>query len=402
MITLFKSICHGWDDQPGGPTSLLNPDGVLYFADVAAGPGGFTEYCSWRCWRLYQEWQTVTPNEPPPNAVKFSRSWGFTLAGNDDFKPQRFNQDAPNNTFDQCYGPRQDGNLYTEENQRSFEKVINDGTNGLGVALMMGDGGASVAGEENLQETKMKQLVLCQFIAALLNVLQGGIFVCKLFDCFTPFTVGCLFVLFKTFREFAIIKPVTSRPANSERYVVVRHKLQRRPDVVEYLFQVNSHLNGNRDIVELIRHEHMDPRFVEYMRRSSIAIGHGQVKGLQDLIMYMEDANLPPLDQEGTRRRCLKLWDIPLELKKKFGYIEERRVCWPEVKEEETQAEEKQTQRHGKGKKKVSRRGPEVDEAPKDAFVLNAAAFAAAQKHKAKKPTTKAAAGRANAQYSDL
>ena len=57
----------------------------------------------------------------------------------------------------------------------------------LGVHFMMADGGFSVEGEENIQEILSKQLYLCQFLVALSIVRNGGHFVCKLFDLFTPF-----------------------------------------------------------------------------------------------------------------------------------------------------------------------------------------------------------------------
>ena len=41
---------------------------------------------------------------------------------------------------------------------------------------------------------------------------------CKLFDIFTPFSVGLIYLLFRAFVRVSIHKPVTSRPANSERY----------------------------------------------------------------------------------------------------------------------------------------------------------------------------------------
>ena len=43
---------------------------------------------------------------------------------------------------------------------------------------------------------------------------------CKLFDLFTPFSVGLVFLMQRAFRQISIFKPVTSRPANSERYLI--------------------------------------------------------------------------------------------------------------------------------------------------------------------------------------
>lgn len=49
--------------------------------------------------------------------------------------------------------------------------------------------------------------------------LTGGHFVCKLFDLFTPFSVGLIYLMYHAFEKVCIFKPNTSRPANSERYV---------------------------------------------------------------------------------------------------------------------------------------------------------------------------------------
>lgn len=45
----------------------------------------------------------------------------------------------------------------------------------------------------------------------------GGHFICKTFDLFTPFSVGLIYLLYCCFERVCLFKPVTSRPANSER-----------------------------------------------------------------------------------------------------------------------------------------------------------------------------------------
>lgn len=49
--------------------------------------------------------------------------------------------------------------------------------------------------------------------------LTDGNFVCKVFDTFTPFTVGLIYILYRVFDQVCMIKPYTSRPANSERFL---------------------------------------------------------------------------------------------------------------------------------------------------------------------------------------
>ncbi|CAN0429179.1 unnamed protein product, partial [Scytosiphon promiscuus] len=49
---------------------------------------------------------------------------------------------------------------------------------------------------------------------------EGGSFVCKLFECWTESTAALVYLLHRKFRRIAIIKPITSRPASGERYLV--------------------------------------------------------------------------------------------------------------------------------------------------------------------------------------
>ena len=53
------------------------------------------------------------------------------------------------------------------------------------------------------------------------SLVLGGHFVCKVFDLFTPFSIGLVYLMYRAFDEVYIFKPVTSRPANSERYLLI-------------------------------------------------------------------------------------------------------------------------------------------------------------------------------------
>ena len=108
---------------------------------------------------------------------------------------------------------------------------------------------------------------------------KGGNFVCKIFDVFTPFTVDLLFILYKHFEHFSIVKPVTSRPANSERYVVCKNLLEFQPKVIEYLFHVNQKFtdlnfpnNAENDIIRILPSAYVSshPTFVEYICHSNL------------------------------------------------------------------------------------------------------------------------------------
>jgi cap1 methyltransferase len=92
----------------------------------------------------------------------------------------------------------------------------------------MCDGGFSVEGKEEIQEVMSKRLYLCQFIVGLSlarvedgDSEPGGNYLCKLFDVFTPFSAGLIYLMYIAFRKITLHKPNTSRPANSERFDLI-------------------------------------------------------------------------------------------------------------------------------------------------------------------------------------
>ncbi len=141
---------------------------LFYFVDVCAGPGGFSEYMLWR------------------KGFYNAKGFGFTLrdiiVGKDDFKLNKFTA-ANAEFFEPYYGVADDGDITNPENLQSLENFVKTNTNGVGVHLVMADGGFSVEGRENLQEVLSKRLYLCQFIAglSLLRIGNRGCGCCYIF-----------------------------------------------------------------------------------------------------------------------------------------------------------------------------------------------------------------------------
>ncbi|CAH8837433.1 unnamed protein product [Trichobilharzia szidati] len=150
-----------------------------------------------------------------------AKGFGLTLTGSCDFRLNDFHA-GPQEAFMPHYGVTRDGDITKWVNLASFASFIGRSTNGAGVHILMADGGFDVSSQYNLQEVLSKQIYLCQCLCALINLRPGGHFLTKLFDTFTEFTAGLIYVMGHLFEEISIIKPVTSRPANSERYLVCK------------------------------------------------------------------------------------------------------------------------------------------------------------------------------------
>uniref|UniRef100_A0A670Y6C1 Cap-specific mRNA (nucleoside-2'-O-)-methyltransferase 1 n=1 Tax=Pseudonaja textilis TaxID=8673 RepID=A0A670Y6C1_PSETE len=265
-------------DSRGKPLIKESSAELLYFADVCAGPGGFSEYVLWR-----KKWH--------------AKGFGMTLKGPNDFKLEDFYA-ASSELFEPYYGEggiEGDGDITRPENISAFQQFVLDNTDQKGVHFLMADGGFSVEGQENIQEILSKQLTLCQFLTGLSVIRTGGHFICKTFDLFTPFSVGLVYLLYCCFECVSIFKPVTSRPANSERYVVCRGLKAGIEEVRDYLFTVNIKINqlrnSDQDVnlvvpLEVIRDDH---DFYHYMIRSNERFCAVQIKALAKIRAFVQD-----------------------------------------------------------------------------------------------------------------
>ena len=108
------------------------------------------------------------------------------------------------------------GNLYRVENIDHFVAAVGHGT----CQLVTADGGFDFSRDFNGQERASLRLVLCECYTTLRLQKHGGAFVLKLFDIQHALTMSILHGLWSCYGEVHIVKPLTSRPANSEKYVV--------------------------------------------------------------------------------------------------------------------------------------------------------------------------------------
>ncbi|CAH8847177.1 unnamed protein product [Trichobilharzia szidati] len=210
-------------------TKAADDDDILYFADICAGPGGFSEYILWR--RCNSPYSTASSLNVSSNCCGWSKltkeptlsakGFGMTLSGSCDFQEYNFHA-GPMEAFMPHYGVTGDGDITKLPNLDSFASLISRSTNGAGVHVVLGDGSFDFTGQYNFQEILCKQLFVCQCLCALMILRPGGHFLMKLYDTFTEFTTGLIYAMGYLFEEIFIVKPVTSRPANSEKFLICK------------------------------------------------------------------------------------------------------------------------------------------------------------------------------------
>lgn len=124
------------------------------------------------------------------------------------------------------YGKDGTGNLFTYDNYKSLKKKQHTHD------FVTGDGGFDFSVCYNMQECMSSRLIFAQLVYALMLQKEGGVFVLKVFDCFTRATLDMMWILSTVYRKVDIMKPCTSRFANSEKYVVCRGYRQKQGEMI--------------------------------------------------------------------------------------------------------------------------------------------------------------------------
>jgi 23S rRNA U2552 (ribose-2'-O)-methylase RlmE/FtsJ len=88
--------------------------------------------------------------------------------------------------------------------------------------LVTCDGGFDYSKDFNNQERNSWRIIFAEIVAGLLVQKKKGSMVCKMFDLFTHFSLQIIYILSSLYEELYIFKPQTSRPANSEKYLIAK------------------------------------------------------------------------------------------------------------------------------------------------------------------------------------
>lgn len=276
-----------------------NSSDILSFVDLCGGPGGFVEYFTRRCQTNKRKcvgfcislkhdsshadascnWRLNHLHNPPVVTIAYPSSSSYNVVIDNN------NDNVENNTISgtNCSiyvvnGEDGTGNLYSASNIEyltefvtskmqqqqqqqscissydmsrcnSFSTTTTSTTNITdshdtafpGVDIVTGDGGFSEASDQNNQELISFPLLLCQVIAMIGTLNTKGTFVLKVFACHEAPSVRLFLLLSDLFDSVAQVKPVTSRPANSEKYWLCRGfrltDRQGRQDVQEQLWR---------------------------------------------------------------------------------------------------------------------------------------------------------------------
>lgn len=194
-----RSFFKLWEMLHDFMTFTVSNQRPMQAAFLAEGPGGFLE----AFWKSRQD----------PLSDKM---YAMTLISSDRRVPQWKLPKHITSHVSFIKGVDGTGNLY---NTCNIDAFVNDaGSNSC--QLVTADGGFDFSYDFNNQELISLSLLFAETYAAFRLQMLGGTFVLKIFDVSTHGTMALIDVLVQSYETVKIVKPFTSRPANSEKYVI--------------------------------------------------------------------------------------------------------------------------------------------------------------------------------------
>lgn len=191
-LPVSRSFFKLWEIMNDFNSKILKKDAmrVLFLAE---GPGGFIE--------AFRKYRGDTAKD---------YCVGMTLKSSNKNVP-----DWKVDNFVKEYGVDQIGNLYNSENIRYMKDKY-----GTDFDLITADGGFDFSADFNNQEDASIELIQKEIEMAVSLQKEDGAFILKIYDMFHEQTLEVIQGLINIYKSIYIVKPYTSRPANSEKYLI--------------------------------------------------------------------------------------------------------------------------------------------------------------------------------------
>lgn len=176
-------------------------------------------------------------------------------------------------------GPKNNGDLLEIENLNyCYKKYKNS------FEIITGDGGFDFSIDFDNQEQQSSKLIFAQILYALSMQKKNGTFVIKFFDTFTKTSLDMLYILSSYYKSVSIIKPNTSRIANSEKYIVCEGYKNNDYSIVEYFITNFELITNNENILKNILNIDLPYYFINKIEDYNAILGQQQIENINTTI----------------------------------------------------------------------------------------------------------------------
>ena len=201
------------------------------------------------------------------------------------------------------------GNLYNEENFKYCCQNYKDS-----FEIITADGGIDFSKDFNNQEVLASRLLLTQVFYALSMQKKDGTFILKIFDIFNKTSIDIVYLLSYYYKTVFIIKPNTSRSANSEKYIVCKNfKKPINFNIKKKFFGILKILNNidcDDYIISSILNIKQNLYFLNTIQEINHILGQRQIENILYTIKLIENRDQYKEKIEKMRhtniQRCIK------------------------------------------------------------------------------------------------
>jgi len=235
---------------------------------MAEGPGGFIEAILFLRKNTNDKYYGMTLQSEESEIPGWKKSASF-LKNNDNI----YIENGIDNT----------GNLLSKEN---FIYCNNTYKNSMD--LITGDGGFDFSADFMNQEGNSIKLIYSQVCFALSMQKIGGCFIIKMFDLFTQISIDILFLLANYYKSVNIMKPNTSRYANSEKYIICKGFYRELSDTtINKIIDSYDNINSE-DILKKIINIDIPYFFINKLEEINAIFGQQQIENIAHTISLIE------------------------------------------------------------------------------------------------------------------
>lgn len=225
-----------------------------------------------------------------------------------------YNKNITNKYLRICYGKDNTGDINNLENINQIKCMANKL-----FYLVTADGGFDEGTDFNHKEQLHYNLILSEIFAAINVQKQNGHFILKVFDILTETSIHLIYLLFQCYKEVYIYKPKTSRPTNSEKYIVCKYfnlSENNREAVLDKLNMLSNKIIANKTkFISFTLFDEIPKTFCENIRYINNILLDKQCSHLENAIKlcsnteFLNNYEVRLQESIDTRRQIFHRWE---------------------------------------------------------------------------------------------
>ena len=278
--------------------SLKNFDSSTDLAiHLAEAPGGFIQVSQ----KIFtkKNKKKVIKDEDGYNSIvkeKYNNKFIYSMSLNKDIEEYKkynlpsYNQNVINNKVVISYGEDNTGNLLNLNNIYFLKNIIEKEKKNI--KIITADGGFDEGNDFNNKEQLHYSLILHEILAMLILSFDSKEtnFILKMYDTYTKTSIDMLYLLHLIFENVHIFKPLTSRPTNSEKYVICKNM---KISNIEKIFIIDN-LKPLSDIIKtkkdasyyFVLFKNLPNTFCEYIKKINEKVINQQCLNLRKALYF--------------------------------------------------------------------------------------------------------------------